>query len=49
MHCYQIFTVSGGEDCRNSSQNASSVWRQLSCLKKSVGVGGVIEDWETKL
>lgn len=37
----RFFLVSGGEDCRNS-------WRQLSRPKKSVRVGGVIEDWRNK-
>jgi len=45
VHCYQIFVVSGGEDCSNSSQNAPSLWRQLSRPKKSVRVGG---DWQNK-
>lgn len=34
--CYHIFVVRTGEDGRNLSQNAPSVWKQLSCPKKSV-------------
>jgi hypothetical protein len=44
VRCYQNFVVSRGEDCRNSLQNAPSVWRQLSRPKKSVRVAGVIEE-----